>query len=145
MTGSFSRMDIRGRDDEPLSEHWEAGPKTYLGLSVVGFPNMFMITGPGSPSVLSNMPVTIEQNVEWISDLIEHAREHDVAVIEADADAEAKMTAVVNAMKEQAKAAVAKIQQSLTAEKVAAVTRARQEVAAEQAKAAQIPLSTVRN
>ena len=101
MTGSFSRMDIRGRDDEPLSEHWEAGPKTYLGLSVVGFPNMFMITGPGSPSVLSNMPVSIEQHVEWIADLVEYTHEHGVEVVEANADAEEAWVVHVNELSEK--------------------------------------------
>jgi cation diffusion facilitator CzcD-associated flavoprotein CzcO len=88
MTGSFTRMDIRGRGGEPLKDHWEAGPKTYLGLSVTGFPNMFMITGPGSPSVLSNMPVSIEQHVEWIADLVEYTNERGIDLVEAEADAE---------------------------------------------------------
>ena len=100
MTGTFFKIDIQGKNDLPLKEKWAEGPQTYLGLTSAGFPNMFMITGPGSPSVLSNMPVTIEQNVEWISDLIEHAREHDVAVIEADADAEAAWVAHVAEMAE---------------------------------------------
>ena len=101
MTGSFSRMDIRGRNDEPLTEHWEAGPKTYLGLSVVGFSNMFMITGPGSPSVLSNMPVSIEQHVEWIADLVEYSHEHGVEVVEANADAEEAWVVHVNELSEK--------------------------------------------
>ena len=63
MTGAFNRIDIRGRDGERLREKWAEGPRAYLGLSPAGFPNMFMITGPGSPSVLSNMPPTIEQHV----------------------------------------------------------------------------------
>ena len=100
MTGTFFKIDIRGKNDLPLKEKWAEGPQTYLGLTSAGFPNMFMITGPGSPSVLSNMPVTIEQNVEWISDLIEYAREHDVAVIEADADAETAWVAHVAEMAE---------------------------------------------
>jgi cyclohexanone monooxygenase len=96
MTGTFFKMDIRGRDDQPLTEKWADGPKTYLGLSSEGFPNMFMITGPGSPSVLSNMPVSIEQHVEWISDLIEHMRERGLGVAEAEADAEEAWVAHVN-------------------------------------------------
>ena len=88
MTGTFFKMDIRGRDGLPLKEKWAEGPKTYLGLATAGFPNMFMITGPGSPSVLSNMPVSIEQHVEWISNFIETLRERDVNVVEADAEAE---------------------------------------------------------
>ena len=58
--------------DETLADKWEAGPRTYLGLMTAGFPNMFMITGPGSPSVLSNMIVSIEQHVDWISDCLGH-------------------------------------------------------------------------
>jgi cation diffusion facilitator CzcD-associated flavoprotein CzcO len=96
MTGTFFKMDIRGRDGQPLTEKWADGPKTYLGLSSAGFPNMFMITGPGSPSVLSNMPVSIEQHVEWISDLIEHMRERGLDVAEAEADAEEAWGAHVN-------------------------------------------------
>ncbi|MGH2586423.1 MAG: flavin-containing monooxygenase, partial [Dehalococcoidia bacterium] len=100
MTGTFFRIDIRGRDGLPLKEKWAEGPKTYLGLASAGFPNMFMITGPGSPSVLSNMPVSIEQHVEWISDLIEDLRERGVDVIEADAGAESAWVAHVNEIAE---------------------------------------------
>jgi cation diffusion facilitator CzcD-associated flavoprotein CzcO len=100
MTGTFFRIDIRGRNGLPLKEKWAEGPKTYLGLASAGFPNMFMITGPGSPSVLSNMPVSIEQHVEWISDLIEDLRERGVEVIEADADAESAWVAHVNEIAE---------------------------------------------
>jgi cyclohexanone monooxygenase len=96
MTGSFFRIDIRGKDGLPLKEKWAEGPKTYLGLASAGFPNMFMITGPGSPSVLSNMPVSIEQHVEWISEFIEHARERGIDVIEADAKAEEEWVQHVN-------------------------------------------------
>ena len=96
MTGTYFKMDIRGRDGLPLKEKWAAGPKTYLGLSSAGFPNMFMITGPGSPSVLSNMPVSIEQHVEFISDMLESMRERGVEVAEADADAEAAWVDHVN-------------------------------------------------
>jgi cation diffusion facilitator CzcD-associated flavoprotein CzcO len=96
MTGSFFKMDIQGKDGLQLKDKWAAGPETYLGLSVAGFPNMFMITGPGSPSVLSNMPVSIEQHVEWISDLVDYTREHDVVLVEADADAETAWVAHVN-------------------------------------------------
>lgn len=88
MTGTFFKMDIRGKGGLPLKEKWAEGPKTYLGLSTHGFPNLFMITGPGSPSVLSNMPVSIEQHVEFISDFIEYMRGHELDVAEADADAE---------------------------------------------------------
>ncbi|MGD9891188.1 MAG: flavin-containing monooxygenase, partial [Dehalococcoidia bacterium] len=100
MTGPFFRIDIRGREGLPLKEKWATGPKTYLGLASAGFPNLFMITGPGSPSVLSNMPVSIEQHVEWISDLIEYTRERDIEVVEADAEAETAWVAHVNEIAE---------------------------------------------
>ncbi len=101
MTGAFNRIDIRGKDGELLREKWAGGPQTYLGLSSAGFPNMFMITGPGSPSVLSNMPVSIEQHVEWISDAIEHMRANDIATMEADADAEVAWGEHVNEIAQQ--------------------------------------------
>ena len=88
MTGTFLKMDIRGRNDLSLKDKWSEGPKTYLGLQVAGFPNMFMITGPGSPSVLSNMPVSIEQHIEWISGFLEYMRERGIEAAEADLDAE---------------------------------------------------------
>jgi cation diffusion facilitator CzcD-associated flavoprotein CzcO len=72
MTGALMRVDIRGTDGISLKEAWAEGPKTYLGLSTPRFPNMFMITGPGSPSVLTNMVTSIEQHVEWISECITH-------------------------------------------------------------------------
>jgi len=96
MTGSFARIDIRGRDGLTLKQKWEAGPKTYLGLMVAGFPNMFLITGPGSPSVLSNMMVSIEQHVDWVADCIVYQRAHDVACIEATQRAEDEWVAHVN-------------------------------------------------
>ena len=83
MTGSLNRMGIRGRDGLPLEKAWEAGPRNYLGLQVAGFPNLFTVTGPGSPSVLCNMPVAIEQHVEWITDCIAYLRAHDIERIEA--------------------------------------------------------------
>ncbi|MBI2766386.1 MAG: NAD(P)/FAD-dependent oxidoreductase [Chloroflexi bacterium] len=88
MTGALLSMDIRGREGERLGDVWAAGPRTYLGLSVAGFPNMFMITGPGSPSVLSNMIISIEQHVDWIADCMSYMREHENATIEADTGAQ---------------------------------------------------------
>jgi cation diffusion facilitator CzcD-associated flavoprotein CzcO len=82
MTGSFLKIDIRGRGGATLKEAWAAGPRNYLGLQVAGFPNMFMVTGPGSPSVLCNMPVAIEQHVEWITGCIAYMRDHGLARIE---------------------------------------------------------------
>ena len=88
MTGTFFNIDIAGREGRQLKEKWSDGPTTYLGLATADFPNMFMITGPQSPSVLSNMPVSIEQHVEWISDFIEYLREHAIDVVDADQQAE---------------------------------------------------------
>ena len=96
MTGTFNRMGIEGRDGQLLADKWDHGPLTYLGVSVAGFPNLFMITGPGSPSVLSNMPVSIEQHVEWISGVIEKMQADGLEVIDADADAETEWVAHVN-------------------------------------------------
>ncbi len=81
-TGALLRMDIRGRDGRTLRERWEDGPATYLGLMVNGFPNLFTVTGPGSPSVLSNMPVAIEQHVEWITDCLQDMRARGLHTIE---------------------------------------------------------------
>jgi len=88
MTGALARIDIRGTDGLPLTEKWAAGPRAYLGVATAGFPNMFMVTGPGSPSVLSNMVVSIEQHVEWITDCIEHAVSHEYTCVEATSEAE---------------------------------------------------------
>lgn len=92
MTGALLRMDIRGRDGLTLDEKWADGPKTYLGLSVHGFPNMFTVTGPQSPSVLTNMPVSIQHHVEWISDAIEFLITDDVPLIEPTREAEESWT-----------------------------------------------------
>ena len=100
MTGSFLRMDIRGRNDLSLKEKWSEGPRTFLGLQVAGFPNMFTITGPGSPSVLSNMPVAIEQHIEWIADFIEYLREQGIETAEAELDAEDAWVSHVNEVAE---------------------------------------------
>ena len=74
MTGAIVNVDISGRDGQKLKDVWAHGPETYLGLMTVGFPNLFMVTGPQSPSVLSNMSVSIEQHVEWICATIDHLR-----------------------------------------------------------------------
>ncbi|WP_370302766.1 flavin-containing monooxygenase [Pseudooceanicola sp.] len=87
-TGSYNRIDIRGRGGVRLKDHWEAGPRNFLGMAVAGFPNMFTVTGPLSPSVFTNMLPTIEQSVEWITDAIEYVREQDKSVIEATETAE---------------------------------------------------------
>jgi cyclohexanone monooxygenase len=88
MTGTLLRMDIQGKQGASLREKWAAGPRTYLGLQSEGFPNMFMITGPGSPSVLSNMLISIEQHVDWIADCMTDLRAQGKATIEANRDAE---------------------------------------------------------
>jgi cyclohexanone monooxygenase len=96
MTGALLSIDIRGRQGRTLRQTWEAGPRTYLGLAVAGFPNLFAITGPGSPSVLSNMIVSIEQHVDWIADCITYLREHGRAAIEATLSAQETWVEHVN-------------------------------------------------
>ncbi|MCU1499862.1 MAG: cyclohexanone monooxygenase [Acidimicrobiales bacterium] len=88
MTGSLLRIDIRGRGGLPLRDAWEAGPRTYLGLGVAGFPNLFTVTGPGSPSVLTNMVVSIEHHVEWITACVEHLRTNGMRTIEVRPEAQ---------------------------------------------------------
>lgn len=87
MTGSLNRIDIRGRGGRQLGSEWSAGPRTYLGLGVHGFPNMFIVTGPGSPSVLSNMVLAAEQHVNWIANCLDYMAEHGAETIEASAEA----------------------------------------------------------
>jgi len=88
MTGSLLKMNIRGAGGLTLDEAWEAGPRTYLGLQIAGFPNLFTITGPGSPSVLTNMPVAIEQHVDWVTDCINYLNVHGLRRIEAKDEAQ---------------------------------------------------------
>jgi cyclohexanone monooxygenase len=95
LTGPLEGLNIRGRGGATLRDAWREGPRTYLGLAVPGFPNLFTITGPGSPSVLSNMPVSIEQHVEWIGDCLRWLRERDEtggSVIEASERAATEWT-----------------------------------------------------
>ncbi len=87
--GAIKAIDIRGRDGRSIREEWDNGPRAYLGLAVEGFPNMFTITGPGSPSVLSNVVVSIEQHVEWVARCMVDMRDGGKQVIEATAEAEA--------------------------------------------------------
>ena len=96
LTGPLLSLNITGMNDEPLSKAWAAGPHTYLGLQTPGFPNLFTITGPGSPSVLCNMPIAIEQHVDWISSCIAHLRENNLSRIEAKEDAATKWGTHVN-------------------------------------------------
>ncbi len=88
MTGALTAIDIQGKDGISLKEKWGEGPRNYLGLAIAGFPNLFTITGPLSPSVLSNMVVSIEQHVDWITDCITFLRDGDLVEIEATAEAE---------------------------------------------------------
>ncbi|MEP6840993.1 MAG: NAD(P)/FAD-dependent oxidoreductase [Bradyrhizobium sp.] len=82
MTGSFDRIKITGRNGRTLAEKWRAGPRAYLGVATTGFPNLFTITGPGSPSVLASMIQAIEQHVDWMADCIAHLRDIGAATIE---------------------------------------------------------------
>jgi len=96
MTGPLKALNLKGRGGRTLDQEWADGPHTYLGISVVGFPNLFTITGPQSPSVLSNMPVSIEQHVEWITDCIDAMRSAGKTTIEATPRAQDEWVAHVN-------------------------------------------------
>jgi cyclohexanone monooxygenase len=98
MTGALFNIDIRGTGGARLKEKWAEGPRTYLGLMSAGFPNLFTITGPGSPSVLSNMMVSIEQHVDWVTDCIAHLQAQHLAAIEPTAEAEDAWVEHVNAV-----------------------------------------------
>jgi cation diffusion facilitator CzcD-associated flavoprotein CzcO len=96
MTGALTGLDIRGSGGVSLREKWAAGPRTYLGVATAGFPNLFLITGPGSPSVLSNMIVSIEQHVDWIADCIAYLGNREAGRIEPSVEAEEAWVAHVN-------------------------------------------------
>ena len=96
VTGSLDRIAIRGRNGLALKQKWMEGPRTYLGIMTAGFPNLFFITGPGSPSVLTNVVVAIEQHVDWIARCLQSIRQRHLEVAEADADAENEWVAHVN-------------------------------------------------
>jgi cyclohexanone monooxygenase len=98
VTGALDRIDIRGKGGQSLKEKWSHGPRTYLGLMAAGFPNLFMITGPGSPSILTNVVVAIEQHVDWIARCLAHMQTHGQQVVEAQPDAEEEWVAQVNAV-----------------------------------------------
>ena len=101
VTGAFNKVDIEGRNGVKLKDKWADGPLTYLGLAIPGFPNLFTITGPGSPAVLANVPVAIEQHVEWITDLIRFMRDDDLDVVEATETAAQEWTALVGKLAER--------------------------------------------
>ena len=98
ITGALTAIDIRGRGGVPLREKWSAGPRTLLGVQTAGFPNLFMVTGPGSPSVLSNMVISIEQHVDWIADCIAYLGRCDADTVEPTLEAEDRWTAHVEAL-----------------------------------------------
>jgi cyclohexanone monooxygenase len=96
MTGALREIDVRTTDRAVLRDHWEGGPLTYLGLMVSGFPNMFVVTGPGSPGVKTQMIAAIEQHVDWIADCIGHMRKERFDCIEASPQAEHDWVSHVN-------------------------------------------------
>jgi cation diffusion facilitator CzcD-associated flavoprotein CzcO len=96
MTGPLLSFDVVGAGGTKLRDKWATGPRTYLGLGINGFPNMFVVTGPGSPSVMMNMIAGIEHHVEWIGDCIDHLDEHGLVTIEASLEAEDAWVARVN-------------------------------------------------
>jgi cyclohexanone monooxygenase len=90
LTGALSSIDIKGRDRRRLTDHWRAGPRTMLGLMTAGFPNLFLLTGPGSPSVLTNVLMSIEQHVNWVARCLADLTGADLRIIEPSSDAEAE-------------------------------------------------------
>jgi cation diffusion facilitator CzcD-associated flavoprotein CzcO len=96
MTGALTRIDIRGRDGRWLRDDWADGPRTFLGIGVEGYPNLFICVGPGSPGVLATYPPQIELQVGWIADFIEYLVEHGFTRVEPDADAQEEWCAHVN-------------------------------------------------
>lgn len=98
MTGAILAIDIKGIEGQSLREAWRDGPKTFLGLTIAGFPNLFTVTGPGSPSVLSNMIRSIEHHVEWISGCLTHLRDQGQTAIMAQDKAQEEWVAHVNAI-----------------------------------------------
>jgi cation diffusion facilitator CzcD-associated flavoprotein CzcO len=101
MTGALLKMNITGRNGLSLRDKWKEGPRTYLGVSVAGFPNLFMITGPGSPSVLVSMIAAIEQHVDFIVDVLTHVKQCGSKLIEAEVGAENTWSAHVNELAER--------------------------------------------
>ncbi|MBY4108308.1 NAD(P)/FAD-dependent oxidoreductase [Rhodococcus fascians] len=88
VTGALDRIDIRGAESRQLADEWSEGAKSYLGLAVHGFPNLFTVTGPGSPAILTNLVASIEHHVEWITDLLCHMRRHNETRVEAEVRAQ---------------------------------------------------------
>lgn len=96
VTGGFDRVDIRGVDGQSLKEKWAEGPHTYLGLQVAGFPNMLTIVGPHNAAARCNIPRCIEQNVEWVTDLMRHMQDKNLTFVEATPEAEKEWTEGIN-------------------------------------------------
>jgi cyclohexanone monooxygenase len=96
MTGALREIDVHGAGGEKLADKWEGGPRTYLGLMVAGFPNMFVITGPGSPGVKTQMILSIEQHTDWIADCLEKMRAGGLARIEPTEESETEWVEHVN-------------------------------------------------
>jgi cyclohexanone monooxygenase len=96
ITGALLEMDIRGRNGRTLADAWASGPRSYLGIGVAGFPNLFTITGPGSPSVLGNVVTSIEQHVDFVMDCIRHMNEHGAEAVEVTPEAEQRWVEHVN-------------------------------------------------
>lgn len=100
-TGSLLKPDIVGRDGLTLQQKWAAGPITLLGMAVHGFPNMFIIVGPGSPSLLSNVLLSSEEQIDWLADLVDYCRSNGVSEVEAAAEAELDWVDTVNKRAEE--------------------------------------------
>lgn len=98
LTGALTVIDVRGKDGRSLKDVWAHGPQTYLGISVAGFPNMYMIGGPGSPSVLTNVVMTNEMQVDWIADLIKHVEDNGFTKSETTTEAQDEWTEKVGAL-----------------------------------------------
>ena len=101
VTGTLSRLEIQGREGLTLAQTWAHAPATYLGLTVAGFPNMFVATGPGSPAPLSNVVVSIETHVEWIANMLASLESQGVTSFEATPAAEQEWTDHVNAVTDE--------------------------------------------
>ncbi len=101
VTGTLNKLNLRGRGGQSLAEKWKDGPLAYLGLCSAGFPNLFMITGPGSPGILTNFPGCIEQNVDWITDVMVQMRETSAREIEATSEAESRWVEDISEVAEQ--------------------------------------------
>jgi len=101
VTGAFDRIDISGQGGQRLRDKWANGPKTYLGLQIAGFPNLFTLVGPHNAATFCNIPRCIEQNVEWVTALLSYMRERHYRRVAATPEAEAQWTEHVFALAER--------------------------------------------